>query len=286
MVIAASRPKSLATVAAKVPLMVVRLTNWLAPDGGADASRTLDSIHGDGHVGDGGSAGKGDLDGALVAAEFDGDVVEGAQCAADVAGGGGLPALGDGHDDVHGRVIGKVGRVDLHRRDVGGGHAAGGVGEIAVEQLGALEGGAAGEAVDRTEDRVNLNLVGLCFRGGEAAGAGRLIDECLELVQQRADFAQTTLGGADDVTGAFGVADGLVNAGFFSAKIFAGDEASRIIRAAIDAKAGAEALKRAAQIVLVLAQHALRYQRADIGVDSAHSSVSSVTGRGNIPWRG
>ena len=91
-----------------------------------------------------------------------------------------------------------------------GGDAAGGVVEVAVQQLLALEAGRAGDAVDGAQDRVDLKLVGRDFVGAQAAGVGRLADQALELVQQVADFVQATFGGADDVAGAVGVVDGLV----------------------------------------------------------------------------
>ena len=82
-------------------------------------------------------------------------------------------AVGDADDDVLGGVVGQAGGVDLEVAEgaaVAG--AAGGVGQVAVQQLVALEARGVGDAVDRVQDRVHLELVGRDLVAAEAAGVG------------------------------------------------------------------------------------------------------------------
>src|SRR5204862_8166995 len=116
---------------------------------------------------------------------------------------------------------------------------------------------------------------------GEPAGVGGLADQALKLREQPADFAQATFGGADDIAGAAGVINRLRDAGLLGAKIFAGDQAGRIVGAGVDFQTGAQPFEAGAELVIVSPQNALRDQGADVGVDSAHGKrlTFSHTGR-------
>jgi hypothetical protein len=107
----------------------------------------------------------------------------------------------------------------------------------------------------------------------QTTGVGGLSDEALELGQQRADFAQTTFGGTDDVARAVGVVDRGRNAGLLGLEVFARDQACGVIGAGVDLQTGAQALQAGVQRVVVLVQDSLTDQRADVGVYSAHCSV-------------
>src|SRR5690606_9592551 len=149
------------------------------------------------------------------------------------------------------------------------------VAQLAVEQLLALEGHAAGQAVDGVENRVDLELVGLDFLLAEPAGVGGLVDQALELVEQAADLGQAAFGGGDDVAGALGVAHGGHDAGLLGAEVLAGDEAGGVVGAAVDLQTGREPLEAGVELLVVVAQNALGDERVDVGVDAGH---------GILPW--
>src|SRR5690606_23593196 len=127
---------------------------------------------------------------------FDGDRLTG-DCTAAVLHGRRLGAGGYLDHHIHLPGVGDAGAVDLHARDLGRADTAGRVVIAAVQELHALERRALGDAVDGVQDGVHLELVGLNFFRAQTAGVGRLVHQALQLGQQRADFVQTTLGGAD-----------------------------------------------------------------------------------------
>ncbi len=84
--------------------------------------------------------------------------------------------VGDDHLHVTVFAMFEFGAVDLVVHDLRG-LAADGEVERAVEQLGALEAGGGGDAVDGLQDRVDLLLVGFFFLGGQAGIVGGLADQ-------------------------------------------------------------------------------------------------------------
>jgi hypothetical protein len=190
-----------------------------------------------------------------------------------------MSALGDVDDDLLGGAGDDGGVVDLQVGDAAG--AAGGVRQVAVEQLGPLEVGRIGDAVDGTQDRVDLELVCSHLRAGQPAGVGGLPDQALELGQQVADFAQAAVGGPDDVAGEPGIADGSLKAGRFGLEALGSDEARRIVGTRVDPQTGAQTLEARVGRGVVRRQGVLRDQRADIGINNTHGTGLSLTVAGS-----
>jgi hypothetical protein len=129
---------------------------------------------------------------------------------------------------------------------------------------------ALGDAVDRLEDRVDLELVGFLLLRGEAGAAGGGGEQALELGEQAGDFLQAAFGDVHDLVGAVGVADRGVDGLDLGAQVLAGDQAGGVVLAAVDAEARAQTLKRLSSGSVVLAQHALSDQRLDVRIDATH----------------
>src|SRR5690606_8647533 len=159
--------------------------------------------------------GEAELAGALGAGDLDD---EGASGGAEVegAGAGGRAEVeddaaaacragDDGGDGLAGAV--ELGAADVEVADAGV-DAGDLVVEVAVAELGALGAGGAGDAVDGLEDGVDLELVRLALRVGEAGGVGAAVEEALELDQHAADLLEAALGDVHDLVGAFAVLDG------------------------------------------------------------------------------
>src|SRR5207253_728628 len=114
----------------------------------------------------------------------------------------------------------------------------------------------------------------LLFFRAQAAAVGGRADQALELVEERADLVEATLGGADDVARPLGVVDGRADAGLLGAEVLAGDEARGIVLTAVDLQTGAQPLEAGVELVLVAAEHPLGDQRADVRINPAHGYVS------------
>ena len=158
---------------------------------------------------------------------------------------------------------------DVRRRD-----AADRIVKVAVQQLRAVERRAVGDAVDRVKDRVDLLLVGADFLGRQPARAGRLADQALNLRQECIDFAQAAVSGADDVVGEVGVGDRRRDAGLIGQQVLRRDQACRIVGAAVDLQTSAQPPQTRIQRRLVVVERVLRDQRLNVGINSAHGTVS------------
>ena len=64
------------------------------------------------------------------------------------------------------------------------------------------------------------------------------------------------------------------DAGLLGLEVFAGDQACRIIGAAVDLQTRAQPLQAGVQVALLFFPASLSDQRADVGVNSAHGHVS------------
>ena len=69
----------------------------------------------------------------------------------------------------------------------------------------------------------------------------------LMLTSRLADLVEGAFGGGDDVAGALGVVDRLLDAGHLAAQRLAGDQAGRVVGAAVDPQAAGEPLQRLVQ---------------------------------------
>ncbi len=240
-----------------------------AGDRRGDADRIPERVDGVDDVRLARPGGEGELLHAVVARHLDGDRALAA--AAVVRGGrevdlGGLSRLEHGHVDVQRPAAGKPRRVDAHvgqRRR----HAFRGVVEAAVEQLGALEARVVGQAVDRLEDGVDLELVGVLLLLGQAGLVGAGGHQALQLHEQVGDLLETTLGHVDHLLGALRVGDGRVDGLLLRPEVLAGDEAGRVVLTAVDAQARAQALEVDEQPLVLNAQHPLSDHGRNVRVD-------------------
>ncbi len=215
----------------------------------------------------------------MGAAEVAGDL-QGNGVTADVAavvgedgGFGGAYDL-DGDSDL--AAVGDEGAVDGQIGDSGG-DAAGGVSEVAIQELTAFEGCGLRDAVDGGQDGVNLQLISGDLAGTESAGVGSLSDEALELSQKGADFVEAAFGSSDNIASEAGVVDGGLNSGLFLLQTEAGDQTGRVVGAGVDLQAGAEALQAFVEIGVVLQQRILCNKRTDVRVNYATHVCLSVT---------
>src|SRR5262249_36733044 len=94
-------------------------------------------------------------------------------------------------------LAGEVGPEDLGAGDGRGGQAGDDVVELAVEQLQAAEGRRVGDARDRLDRRVDLQLVGGPLLVADGARVGGLDDQALDRGEQVADLRQGAFGRRD-----------------------------------------------------------------------------------------
>ena len=118
----------------------------------------------------------------------------------------------------------------------------------------------------RMESTCNWSaFVSSCERPAElAASPTRPWSDTSRLLTSR----ERAFGGADDVVGELGVADGGGRGRLFGGQRLAGDQAGGVVGAGIDAVAGGEPLQRGLQGAVVLVEVVDGDERRDVGINA------------------
>ncbi len=150
--------------------------------------------------------------------------------------------------------------------------AAGHVLERPVEQLQPREARGIGDAGDRLDGAVDLELVRLDLLLADAAGVGAVHHQALDRVEQVRHLGEVALGGGDDRARALAVVDRLADALDLGAQALADDQARGIIGAAVDAESGGKALQAGREVGVRAAEVVLRDERRNVRIDASHGN--------------